>query len=344
MTEAKEVTATLRALPQAIARPAPPISYNEATLRGEVQTAELETEYRFEYLTQAQFEEEGESFEGAQHTPEGELASAKAPVSVQAHLSSLEEGTAYRFRLLVANTAGMAEDEGTFETLERRAPQSCPNAEYRTGLSANLPDCRAYELVTPAQTDGLSPYAAGDGGTTSGSFSNWLTVQRGDAAGERLSYFTNGTLPGFEGNGQLDGYRAERGGGAHPAVGWQSALFSPGFLQTSNGDAQQHGIASDQLYSIWESASPPPETFPETLPKGVYLRTTTGFEALGQGSLGTDPDALSRYLSAGGTHVIFSSKAHLEPEAPPKGNTALYDRAAGSSSTHILTLSPSNGL
>ena len=264
MTKAREVKAAFASLPQTISKPAHPIAYTEATLRGEVQTAELETEYRFEYLTQAQFEEEGESFEDAQHTPEGELAPAETPVFVQAHLGGLEEGTAYRFRLVAVNAAGMAEDEGTFETLERLAPQSCPNAEYRTGLSANLPDCRAYELVTPAHTDGLSPRS--DLQSLIGSFNNWLTVQRGEAAGERLSYLTDGTLSGFEGNGQSDSYRAERGAGSHPAEGWQSTLFSPNFLQAANGEASQHGIAPDQLYSTWEAA-PSLKTFPEPCPK-----------------------------------------------------------------------------
>src|SRR5204862_5213269 len=65
MSEAKEATATFGALPQAIVKPTHPVSYAEATLHGEVQTAELETEYRFDYLTKAEYEED-ESFGCAQ--------------------------------------------------------------------------------------------------------------------------------------------------------------------------------------------------------------------------------------------------------------------------------------
>jgi hypothetical protein len=330
--------------PVITAKSALPILYHEVTLRADIGSSALETEYRFEYLDRQSFEEQG-GFEGpaTHHTELGELAAGEAAVPVSASLFGLTEGTEYLFRAVAKNVATRIVGETrSFVTQARRGFEECPNAIYRFGLSSNLPDCRAYELTTPAQTDGLIPGAENGGGTASGSFSNWLTAQRGAGAGERLSYFTNGTLPGFEGNGLLDGYRAERGVGDHPVDGWQSALFSPGYLESAPGIhkfALQHGIAPDQLYSIWEINSEP-ETFPETLPHGVYLQTPAGLEVLGKGSLGTDLGALSRYVSAGGAHAIFASKEHLEEKAAPSGTEAIYDRGAGSSSAEVVSVKP----
>jgi len=342
MGEAREVTASFEALPRALAKPAQPVLYDEVTLRGEVDTAELPTEYQFEYLSEEEYEENGKSFEGARQTPVEELVPGTGFVGVEAPAIDLEEGTAYRFRVLAQNSVGMAEDEGTFETLQRSVPPSCPNAAYRVGLSANLPDCRAYELVTPGQTNGLIPFVVNFATSPSGGFSKPVTVERGKGAGERLSYFTAGTLPGFEGNGVLDGYRAERGEGDHPAGGWRSALFSPSYEEAAPGlfsSPFQLGVAPDQLYSNWE-IQPEPETFPGTLAPGVYLQTPSGFEALGRGSLGEDLEALSRYVSAGGTHAIFTSQEHLEEEAAPQGTQAVYDRAAGEASAEVVSVTP----
>ena len=345
--------------PLITAKSALPVLYKEATLRASIDPSGLASEYHFEYVSQEHFEAEG--FAGAQSTPASKLAPGDGPVAVAASLTGLAEGTAYRFRAVAGNEA-KAVVEGpdlAFTTLLRRPPKACPNAEYRTGLSANLPDCRAYELVTPAETKGLRPEAVGTGNPSVG-FSNWLITPRGEGAGDRVAYFTFGTLPGFDGNGFLDGYRAQRGEGEHPEEGWRNELFGPTYQEAVPDytfQPRQQNVAADQLYSFWSIE--PAEALPGTLPKGIYLLTPNGatnlkcnpkllqqadFELVGCGSLGTDTEAKSRYLSPGGAHVIFSSKAHLEEGVPPAGTAeALYDRAAGSEAAQVISRPPGGG-
>jgi hypothetical protein len=322
--------------PRIEAEGALPVFYREATLRAKLDPSGLETKYRFQYGVKAG--------EYDHSTSTLALSPGEKAVALKAALTGLEEGTTYYFRLVAENEAKapVLGEERSFRTLQRVTPVSCPNSEYRTGLSAKLPDCRAYELVTPAQTNGLivrdatlEPQSAQLG------FNNWLAAPRGPEAGQRLTYFTPGTLPGFEGGGFSDGYRSERGSGAHPMSGWSSQLVSPTYRQSlpqfGNG-ASQDSVASDQLYSFWHLN--PAEVLSGTLVKGNYLRTPGGFEFVGLGDEGTDPDAAGRYVTPGGEHVIFSSKAHLEEGAPAAGTEALYERAAGSSSAQVLSIKP----
>jgi DNA-binding beta-propeller fold protein YncE len=330
--------------PQVSAESARPILYDEATLRAQVDPSGLVTKYHFDYVDQQDFEAQG-GFEGlpTRHSAEGDLAAGTPPSEVKTRVAGLAEGTTYRFRVVVENEAETAEDlSGAFTTLERRQSPPCPNNEYRTGASASLPDCRAYELVTPAETGGLSPFAAGTGNLGAG-FDNWLVVPRGTGAGETLTYFTKGTLPGYEGNGVRDAYRAERAGGegGHPVAGWSNRLAGPTYAQALpdlSHNIDVRGVSSDQLFSFW--FLDPAFATAESLPTGTYLNTPSGFEAVGRGALGTDLEAASRYVSSGGDHVIFSSAADLEPAASPAGTQAIYDRAAGSNAAKVLSVPP----
>ncbi|MBO0746711.1 MAG: hypothetical protein J2O47_00085 [Acidimicrobiaceae bacterium] len=96
---------------------------------------------------------------------------------------------------------------------------TCPNAAFRTGPSANLPDCRAYELVSPANADGIRPTSADYDIASYGSFESPLI----NAGADKLVFeSTMGAFPGLGGNGRSDRYLARR-----TADGWTQELIGP---------------------------------------------------------------------------------------------------------------------
>jgi hypothetical protein len=116
------------------------------------------TTYQVEYLTEVAYEanEPGDRFAGATVAPDPaeDIGSGTAPREVQQLLGDLTPDTAYRFRFVATNAAGAAEGPvGRFVTfIPSGEGASCPaNEAFRGGASAALPDCRAYEMVTPQQ-------------------------------------------------------------------------------------------------------------------------------------------------------------------------------------------------
>ena len=135
------------------------IGENEAELQAIVNPGSLATTYTFEYMTLQAFEEAGETFTGATVAGSGELPADNAGREVAATVTGLTPGTEYRFRVVATNTEGSDEATGGFTTFPAPPiePVACPNRDLRTGLSGLLPDCRAYELVTPADTNARAP-------------------------------------------------------------------------------------------------------------------------------------------------------------------------------------------
>jgi hypothetical protein len=328
--------------PSATTASAQPIFYHEATLRGKVDPSGLATEYRFEYVDQQGFEEQG-GFAGphTQSTPLEELPPGEEEVAVEAPILGLAEGTVYHFRLRAKNEAGSDVGlEKQFETLTNPSA-SCPNAQLRTGPSAALPDCRAYELVTPAQTNGIKPlWPVSD--AVNGNFKTDLAA----ADGESAIFMTGGTLPGTEGNGIDDAHLAVRG-----PHGWTDTLFSPSGAQTDL--PTPGGVSTDLRYSFWT-------TFGDHGSLDLagasrhYIRRLGGviepgcspepqgnFEFVGCGEF-SDPAARGRWIGPGAAHVIFTSSKPLEPDAPIEGTEAIYDRTPDGT-THVLSLLPGGG-
>ena len=308
----------------------------DAELRGFINPGNVATTYAFEYTTQQLFEQQG--FDGAPVAGTGNLPALTSAIPVSAPALGLSPGTTYRFRLLATNDQGPAVPvEGEFTTYPAAIPlPSCANDPTRTGLSALLPDCRAYELVTPSDTNARSPLGLAYEGLLFGSL-------QASPDGGRISFnIEGGTLPGNEGTGSLNGdrYLSSRG-----ADGWSTAAGGPTgaeAVQVTPGSS-----SPDQGYSFWVSGVEGSATVggKET----TFIRYPDGHsEVVGRGSIGEDTRARGRLISAGGSHIIVetgdptgSNAVRLEPEAPPSGTRAIYDRTSDGI-THVVSLLPGN--
>jgi hypothetical protein len=150
--------------------------------------------------------------------------------------------------------------------------------------------------------------------------------------------------------GVADVYEAERS-----AEGWLTKRrLTPAGAESKR--VIPSGVSPDHLYSFNRDND---QTGQLSVNKEatLYLGKPDGtFELVGLGSLDREPYAEGRYLGEGGKHIIFSTgheyrqsflcfsnpecEVHqLEPDAPPTGTGAVYDREADGE-THVVSLLP----
>jgi len=310
------------------------VSQEDAELQATINPCGGNTEYVFEYTTQQSFEEE--EFAGALVAGDGQIPAGSVGVPVSALASGLSPETAYRFRVVATNEEGA--DEAQAEFLTYPAPgvvEPCPNDAMRTGLSALLPDCRAYELVTPPDTNARTPRGIGK---TAGVY---FPTREASPVGEKVSFFTEGgSIPGLEGTGSLSGdsYLATRG-----VAGWSTASAGPTGAEAVS--PLTGSTSPDQGYSFWQSNTIGPAAIEGK--STTYLRYPDGHsDVLGQGSIATDPAVEGELIGENGAHVIFLGTVQLEPNAPPNGTKAIYDRTidqeTGEEETQVVSLLPGN--
>lgn len=314
------------------------VTAGEAELRATVNPCNGLTSYAFEYTPEQLFEEQG--FSGAAIAGQGQLPSVGSDLLVSTALTGLTPGTTYRFRIVATNGAGADQEEGTFATYP--SPGSsifCPNSAVRTGLSGALPDCRAYELVTPPDTNARSPIGVGYLGI-------YFLTREAAPSGDRVSFqIEGGSLPGIGGTGAFGGdpYLATRG-----SNGWSTISTGPNGYESP---ALLPGSTSpDQGYSFWSTGSGEGSASIEEKVT-TYVRYPDGHSALvGRGRINTDPRAVGKLISENGSHIIFvspnaaggaSTAVQLEGNAPPDGTQAIYDRTADEV-THVVSLLPGN--
>jgi len=307
------------------------IGASEAILRAELNPNGVPTSYRFEYISQAAFEAHG--YEGASRAPladaDGGEAAGFAPVSEPIY--GLQPGTEYRFRLVAQN----AECPGAPTAGEGSPCAEGEDAAFATyPLQNGLSDGRAYELVTPADTNGRIPTMAEFTRKGSVGFGTALTSPDGESV---VFGIEGGSLPDLGGGGYHDTYRAIRG----PA-GWQSH-----FTGLSAAEAETPftgGISADHDYAFWTVTGTKGSLADPKSLGATYLRGPGGsVEPIGLGSLGVDLLARGYWIAPGASRVVFGSPEsggkQLEPEAPPSGTAAIYERSADGP-THVVSLLP----
>jgi hypothetical protein len=209
----------------------------EVRVMGDMNPEGRPTQYFFEYVTQEQYE--AAAFTGAGKSsvvdvpasPEvGETGAyredGERSQAVGEDLPGLSPGVSYRYRLVATNAGegvsgvleGGVSDGAVAAVTAPAVPSSvgtsvCPNEALRYGASGALPDCRAYEQVTPAEKKGtMDIYRYG------------LIFEQAQVGedGEHLELHTAGVEWGENPNSVESNYLFSRG-----ASGWQMTSTTP---------------------------------------------------------------------------------------------------------------------
>ncbi len=315
------------------------VGVSEAKLGALANPGGIETSYRFEYGTTTAY---GQSTP----FPEGSVGEGVAPHAVWAAASGLAPATTYHYRVVAMNELGEAVGpDQTFTTAAEHG--ACSNETLRTGFSAGLPDCRAYELVTTPTKSSVEIESS----SVIRSLSSSLPAARdGNAVPARMS----DPLPGAP-TGGLN-YVATRG-----ADGWSLEDIIP--LESYSGigcnafadevmaysdDLTRALISSGKLTSAAED-----EIYGPCNTEGLqvvagepvgYLNLLLRDSAVGTYRLVNAPpsgvtpaDAHFKGASADLSHVVFGERAPLASNAP-YGAEDLYEWDEGA--LRLLTLLP----
>jgi DNA-binding beta-propeller fold protein YncE len=320
-------------------------SGTEATLSSQIGPGGAPTTYRYEYISEARYMSSGETFQGAAKTPEsGPVGEAgdNEDHEANATITGLSANTNYRFRIVAKNdiTSASGEAELLF-THNPEGSSGCANEVLRIENDSQLlPDCRAYEQVSPADNaEAFVPF--GQRSESEGLVKSQWPMQAA-ADGDQLAYVAEppsraggcGEGTGNAGGGEGDEQLATRSASGWVACDIQplassattsyegfSAALEQGIVRTGAGEALQGGVAGacGLLYSR-AGAGP-----------FAALFTPQGSESCSE---------MTTFFAGGSSdfsQIAFESKQALAEGASASsgelGHENVYDSAAGTMRT-----------
>ena len=307
--------------------PASTVSVVTAQAGGE----SYDTHYHFEYESQRQFEAGGDkTLADPVSTPEVDVGSGDVPEVVGQDLSGLAPGETYYYRIAAVSTLPgdhpVAQGEAHSLTVPApapvEAPVACENEALRTGSSSALPDCRAYEQVTPVDKEGAQEL-----------FTSGVSAGAGVVVGE------DGEHVAIEAPGVTWGAGPDAGQGPYSfsrtTGGWRMTAGSP---QPQTGvdridpqlfspELDQFGFSSETHTSTGSGESKEIE-FEAGPPGGPYVTVASipHAEASGhEGWVGASAD-FSKLVLEVGDHLLLGGPRH---PTGTKSGADLYEYSAG---------------
>lgn len=274
------------------------LSEDGARLRASVNPGGEATRYWFEYGRTAAYG----SFAPASKS--GAAGSGSSDLVVSEAVGGLQAGVSYHFRVVASNASGTVEGvDGVFTT--RRPAEECPNAAIRREQGSEfLPDCRAYEQVSPVDKLGQRLGGNADGVVD-------LTL---DLSGGRVLYKGLFAVP------PAQSPSSGAWGVVRTSAGWQSeGLFpAPGPVQAGIGlpaqDMHLRASAPDQrTIAYWDNTTVPYGSLNVRRADGAIVRIadaslpTLGFAGQSSGQ------AWGHAFSPDGERLYFSSNQRLGP-------------------------------
>ena len=276
--------------------------------------------------------------------PDGEILSTTVTETVFKFIGGLAPGTTYHYRTIAENVSGTLEaPDRTFTTFPftEVLEDNCPNAHERQQTSAALLlDCRAYELVSAADTGGYNVVSDLVPGQTPYGGYPWASDPT------RVLYsVVEGRIPGtgLPTNYGKDPYVASRGEQAwttaYVGIPSDGAPASAGPFGSPLAEADESLTAfafggagiCDPCYDDGST------NIPLRLPGGGLVPGMDGSLPAGPAdSAGT----VRRHFSADGSHFIFGSTVRFEPAGKENGSVSIYDRNLITGAVQVVSTLP----
>jgi hypothetical protein len=286
----------------------------------------------FEYVSDAQFKANG--FAEATKVPNPEtqaeldFGSGEVAVKHSIVLFPLPSDATYHYRVVATDPlleAAVLGEDKTFRTLQGAGgSEAClANEAFRVGPAALLPDCRAYEMVSPLDKEG-SDLILGTQSPTG----RPAAVQQSSVSGEKLTYGASRAFGDAKSSPLTSQYIATRHPAGSPEEGWQGHGITPAGEGSIKGRPEfdyEFEAFSPDLCEGWITPFSEPILAPEATPGrfNLYHAQFCGGESYETLTTTEPPNANTKFfqlelqgLSSDGALALFAADDNLSPDSP----------------------------